>query len=138
MAADVIPALVSCLEFGEDTVQRTAADALSTMGVDAAARAQFLSSGGVAALLPIILSPHVPLVTSALGTIRATAQSREVAQEFCAKGSVSLPLPSAPSPLSPSPLSTNVIQSTAATNSAVSKKPRSLSSYPFTPTAVKL
>lgn len=86
MAADVIPALVSCLEFGEVTVQRTAADALSALGVDGAIRAQFLSSGGVASLLPLLLSPHTPLVTSALGTIRVSAQSREVAQEFCAKG----------------------------------------------------
>lgn len=71
-------------------MQRTAADALSAMGVDAAVRAQFLSNGGVAALLPLLLSPHTLLVTSALGTIRVNAQSREVAQEFCAKGSVSL------------------------------------------------
>lgn len=92
IAADVIPALISCLEFPEVRVQRTAADALSAMGVDVAVRSQFLSNGGVAALLPLLLSPHTPLVTSALGTIRVIAQSKEVAQELCAKGLVSLSL----------------------------------------------
>ena len=89
MAADVVPTLVSCLEFSDITVQTSAAEALAAMATDTGVRGQFLSSGGVSLLLPLLLSPHGPLVTSALGLVRASAQSMEVAKEFCARGYVS-------------------------------------------------
>ena len=91
LGSDVMPALVSCLEFSDVTVQTSAAEALAAMATDTVARGQFLSSGGVSSLLPLLLSPHTPLVTSALGLIRASAQSMDVAKEFCARGYVPLP-----------------------------------------------
>ena len=88
IAAEVIPALVSCLEFAEVAVQRSAAEALAVMGTDSAARTQFLTSGGVVSSLPLLSSASTALLTSALCLLHSVAQSPEVAQEFCGKGCV--------------------------------------------------
>jgi hypothetical protein len=89
-AAEVVPALVSCLEFADVAVQRSAAEALAAMGTDSAGRSQFLASGGVASCLPLLSSASPALLTSALSLLRSMARSLEVAQEFCGNGALQL------------------------------------------------
>lgn len=86
MNAEVIPALVECLKFTEVTVQKSAAEALAVMATDSTARIKFLSSGGVASTIPLLLSTNQSLVNSALCLVHSSAHSTEVAQEFCGKG----------------------------------------------------
>lgn len=86
MTNEAIAALVSCLEFEEIEVQRSACEALTMMSLDSEARKQFLSSGGVALCLPLLSSANPGLLTSALYLVHSMAQCSELAQEFSGSG----------------------------------------------------
>ena len=111
LAAGAVPALVGCLGLQDSSVQTPAAEALAMMASDGTARMQvagggrgeggggrgrefigsscfiqFLSSGGVAALPPLLRSTDQRLLGAVLWAMRATAQSTAVADELCQKG----------------------------------------------------